>query len=49
MDRNHSVITVEVIVHAPVEKIWDYWTVPDHITKWNNASDIGIHHTLKMI
>lgn len=39
MDTKSSVITVEAIVHAPVEKVWEYWTVPDHITKWNNASD----------
>ncbi|WP_046174771.1 SRPBCC family protein [Domibacillus indicus] len=32
-------ITVEAIVEAPVEKVWRYWAEPDHITKWNNASD----------
>ena len=26
-------------MHAPVEKVWEYWTEPDHITKWSNASD----------
>lgn len=31
-------ITVETIVNAPIEKIWKYWTEPEHITKWNNAS-----------
>lgn len=39
MNTNQSVITVEAIVHAPVEKVWEYWTAPDHIAKWNNASD----------
>ena len=39
MDKNNSVITVEAIVHAPVEKVWEYWIEPDHITKWNTASD----------
>lgn len=39
MNTNQSVITVEAIVHAPVEKVWEYWTTPDHIAKWNNASD----------
>lgn len=33
------VITVETTVEAPIEKIWDHWTNPEHITKWNNASD----------
>ena len=39
METNHSVITVEAIVHASVEKVWEYWTEPGHITKWSNASD----------
>lgn len=32
-------ITVKAIVNAPVEKVWEYWTDPQHITKWCNASD----------
>lgn len=32
-------IIVETTVHAPVEKVWEYWTEPTHITKWNSASD----------
>jgi uncharacterized protein YndB with AHSA1/START domain len=32
-------ITVESTVKAPVEKVWNYWTTPEHITKWNSASD----------
>ncbi|TLS36160.1 SRPBCC family protein [Pseudalkalibacillus caeni] len=32
-------ITVETMVGAPIEKVWKYWTEPDYITKWNNASD----------
>jgi uncharacterized protein YndB with AHSA1/START domain len=32
-------VTVETTVHTPVEKAWRYWTEPEHITKWNNASD----------
>jgi len=34
-----TVITVESTVNAPVEKVWKYWTLPEHITQWNNASD----------
>lgn len=34
-----SRVTVETTVHSPVEKVWRYWTEPEHITKWNNASD----------
>jgi uncharacterized protein YndB with AHSA1/START domain len=32
-------ITVEATINAPVEKVWKYWTSPDHITKWCQASD----------
>ena len=32
-------ITVETTVNAPIEKVWQYWTEPKHIEKWNNASD----------
>lgn len=32
-------ITVENIVNVPVEKAWEYWTKPEHITKWNQASE----------
>lgn len=32
-------ITVESTVNAPVAKVWEYFTKPEHITKWNAASD----------
>ena len=32
-------ITVETTVNAPIEKVWQYWTDPRHIIRWNNASD----------
>ncbi len=32
-------ITVEAIINAPVEKVWNLWTDPKHIIQWNNASD----------
>lgn len=39
MDTNNTnVITVENIINAPVEKVWEYWTSPQHIMQWNNAS-----------
>ncbi|HEY1040390.1 MAG TPA: SRPBCC family protein [Bacteroidia bacterium] len=34
-----TVITVETTVSAPVNKVWDYWTKPEHITQWCFASD----------
>ena len=36
---NKTNITVEATVNAPVDKVWKYWSAPEHITKWNNASD----------
>lgn len=32
-------ITIETTVQAPVEKVWDYWTEPEHIKNWNSASE----------
>ncbi len=37
--KTKTVITVEAIVKAPVEKVWKFWSEPKHIMKWNNASD----------
>lgn len=34
-----TIITVEATVHAPVEKVWNFWTDPAHIIHWNHASD----------
>lgn len=32
-------ITIESKIHAPLEKVWQYWTLPEHIINWNHASD----------
>ncbi len=32
-------ITVSSTIQAPVEKVWEYYTRAEHITKWNFASD----------
>jgi uncharacterized protein YndB with AHSA1/START domain len=32
-------ITVQNNINAPIETVWECWTNPEHITKWNNASD----------
>jgi len=31
-------ITIEAFVNAPIEKVWKYWTEPEHVKQWNNAS-----------
>lgn len=32
-------ITVEATISVPLEKVWQQWTEPAHITKWAFASD----------
>jgi uncharacterized protein YndB with AHSA1/START domain len=34
-----TVITVQVTIKAPIEKVWEKWNNPDAIVKWYNASD----------
>lgn len=37
--QSKTVITVENTINATVEKVWQYWTKPEYIIQWNNASD----------
>lgn len=37
--KTKEAITVEILVKAPIEKVWRFWTSPEHITKWNTASE----------
>ena len=39
MEAQKIIITIESTINAPVEKVWEYWTKPEHIVKWNNASE----------
>ncbi len=32
-------ITIETTVNAPVDKVWKFWSEPEHITKWNSGSE----------
>jgi uncharacterized protein YndB with AHSA1/START domain len=34
-----SPITIFTTVYAPMETVWERWTLPDHITQWAFASD----------
>jgi uncharacterized protein YndB with AHSA1/START domain len=36
---NTTTITIEAIVNAPIEKVWKYWTEPQHVKNWNAASE----------
>lgn len=31
-------ITVQNKINASIDKVWDFWTLPEHITKWSFAS-----------
>lgn len=37
--KEKAVIKVQTSVNAPLAKVWECWTTPAHITKWNNASE----------
>jgi uncharacterized protein YndB with AHSA1/START domain len=32
-------ITIQSTIEAPVEKVWEFWTRPEHIVNWAFASD----------
>ncbi|MFC6334215.1 SRPBCC family protein [Paenibacillus septentrionalis] len=32
-------VSVEAVIQAPIEKVWTYWTEPEHIKKWNQATE----------
>ena len=37
--KEKTTIKVQTVIDAPVEKVWKFWTTPEHIKCWNNASD----------
>lgn len=37
--EENKLVMVQVTVHATIDKVWKFWTIEEHITKWNNASD----------
>ncbi len=45
--ENKTNITVEAVVYSEVEKVWNFYTKPEHIVKWNSASDDW--HTTKAV
>lgn len=32
-------ITIQSTIEAPIEKVWEFWTRPEHIVNWAFASD----------
>ena len=39
MENTPPPIIVDVLIHAPVEKVWKLWTAPEHIKEWNVPFD----------
>jgi uncharacterized protein YndB with AHSA1/START domain len=39
MNMNTTRITVQTTIAAGLEKVWNYYHAPEHITGWNFASD----------
>ncbi len=39
MSTDKPSVTIDTLVHAPLSKVWSYWTEPVHIMQWNAASD----------
>lgn len=33
-----TVITVQATINAPIDKVWAYWSEPQHIMQWCSAS-----------
>jgi uncharacterized protein YndB with AHSA1/START domain len=39
MDSKEMTITVETTIKVPIEQVWEFWTIPEHIVNWNFATD----------
>ena len=37
--KEKTTVTVHTTINAAAEKVWKFWTMPEHILRWNNASD----------
>ena len=35
----HSKVKIGTSINAKIEKVWECWTQPEHITQWNFASE----------
>ncbi len=36
---NKIIITVQTTINKPISTVWDCWTQPEHIVKWNFAGE----------
>ena len=39
METKHKIITIKTKVKADIALVWELWTTPEHIKKWNRAND----------
>ncbi len=37
--NNKTEIKVSAKIASPLGKVWELWTLPEHIIRWNNAAD----------
>jgi len=35
----NSRITISTVINSDLKRAWELWTLPEHIVKWNNASN----------
>jgi len=33
--ESHKMIKVQNLINTPIEKVWELWTLPEHIKNWN--------------
>jgi len=36
--KEQPFLIAEIEVNAPIEKVWTFWNLPEHITQWNSFS-----------
>lgn len=34
-----KIITIQAKINSPIEKVWKFYTIPEHIKRWNHASE----------
>ncbi len=32
-------IIIKILINSSIERVWEFWTKPEHIIKWNYASE----------
>lgn len=37
--KDKTKITIDTTVQLPANKVWELWTMPEHITQWSFAND----------